>query len=83
MDDVFKKREKKQKQVLEMLLQNSNREFTAIEINEAVNTADARKIISNLRNKGWRIESRVINDSGTKKYRLIMPENTPKQLQLF
>ena len=59
----------KQHRALEFFKANEGRKFTAIDINFAVHTGDARKIISRLRRAGHRILDVVINKSnGTKKY---------------
>ena len=70
MDKVEQeRRERKLRQVVELL--QSGNEYTAIQINDAVNTGDARKMISVLRQRGMLITSRIIDKrSGTKAYRL-------------
>ena len=79
------RREKKDNQAIRLLTDNKDKWFTAMQINGIINTADARKIISNLIKKGYPIEKKVINnENGTKAYRLVYPYRIPpKQLSLF
>lgn len=60
------KHETKARKLAEILMQGFA--YTAIELNQILNTGDARKYISRLRRKGVRIDSKVINTDGTKKY---------------
>lgn len=78
-------RERKDQQAVRLFIENKDKWFTAMQINGIINTADARKIISNLIKKGWPIEKKIVNaESGTKAYRLIWPYRVPpKQLSLF
>lgn len=78
-------RERKDQQAVRLFTENKDKWFTAMQINGIINTADARKIISNLIKKGWPIEKKIVNvESGTKAYRLIWPYRVPpKQLSLF
>lgn len=59
----------KQAQTFRFFQENEGRKFTAIDINLAVRTSDARKIISRLRRAGHRILDEIVNKSnGTKQY---------------
>lgn len=82
---VNEQREKKLAQTLALFQANKDRWLTAMQINDAVRTADARKKISVLIQKGYPIEKKIINkENGTKAYRLIWPYRVPpKQLSLF
>ena len=73
LKQVLKHREKKDAQALRLLQENKDQWFTTMEINDVVHTSDARKIISNLIKEGYPIEKRVIDNNGTKVYRLVAP----------
>jgi len=60
------KHESKARKLTEILMQGFA--YTAIELNQILNTGDARKYISRLRRKGVRIDSKIISADGTKKY---------------
>ena len=82
---VLEHREKKDAQALNLFQSNRDKWFTAMQINEIVQTSDARKIISNLIKQGYPIEKQIIDKgTGTKAYRLVWPyHKPPKQLSLF
>lgn len=94
---VLEHREKKDAQALRLFQENKDQWFTVMEINNVVHTSDARKIISNLIKQGYPIEKRIIDNNGTKIYRLVAPymavsmpspqestpDNSPVQLTLF
>lgn len=77
--------EKKLAQTIALFQNNKDKWMTAIQINQAINTADARKKISLMIQKGYPIEKKIINkENGTKAYRLVYPYRIPpKQLSLF
>ena len=83
METRYEQREKKKRQV-KMLFLNGDK-FTAIRINEAVHTSDARKIISVLRREGFPIADKIIDErSGTKVYWLDRDAyERSRQLSLF
>ena len=83
--NVFEQRERKMAQTIALFQANKDKWLTAMQINEAVRTADARKKISDLIKRGWPIEKKIINETnGTKGYRLVSPYRVPpKQLTLF
>lgn len=78
-------KEKKLAQTIALFQNNKDKWMTAIQINQAINTADARKKISVMIKKGYPIEKKIINkENGTKAYRLVYPYRIPpKQLSLF
>ena len=68
-------RPQKKHQVLRLLQENRDTEFTACQINAKVNTSDARKCISRLKREGYPIFDRIINKSnGTKAYYYAEPK---------
>lgn len=64
--DNMGNRENKRRAVRTLLLGGAK--MTAIELNNACNTGDARKCISVLRQQGMRILDEVIDENGTKLY---------------
>lgn len=61
--------EAKKKKTLRLFLANRDHKFTACQINRLIDTADARKIISRLRQEGHVIKDEIINKhNGTKQY---------------
>ena len=94
-EKVLEHREKKDAQALRLFQENKDQWFTVMEINDIVHTSDARKIISNLIKEGYPIEKKIIDNNGTKVYRLVAPyvavsmpspvdnTNSPIQLTLF
>lgn len=83
METQTEQRERKKRQIRMLFLEGKR--MTAIQINEMVNTGDARKRISELRREGFPIVDSIVDKtSGTKVYWLDREAYEKKrQLSLF